>query len=413
MNRNGSKRRNCLIILVDCLRADRCLSNDANLSTVEVLRGRGTTFHEAVSSTTTTSPSVASILTGFYPPQNGIRSLSGFRLNGDMTTLQEILKQSGYHTYAEVTGPLLPELGLARGFEEYNHRNENLGVDSEWYEGFVARFANGGFGSPWFVFVHLFDLHTTMREGVSRRTGAGSGDPYSITLRHIDSKLGRLVESLNLDETVVILHSDHGEKLWEGSFGRASYRLRLRYRMLKDKMGLRNARAAPLTGHGFHLYEYLVRVPLVISNTELLPQGSSVHSQVRQIDIFPTVVDILGLKCPVMTCGRSLVPYAHGETQRELPAYMEACGEVLGNRKTWLEGIRAFGYKLMYSPHDPDGVDELYDLRVDPNEGKNLAGSRQTLRQELIKETRRIRAEGEKIRLANRLRTLRTASPRV
>lgn len=409
MKKSNSKARNCLIILVDCLRSDRCLSNDANLSTMGFLRKHGTTFSDAISSTATTSPSVASILTGFYPIQNGIRSLSGFRLNRDMTTLQEIFRENGYHTYAEVTGPLLPELGLAEGFEEYNHRDDELGVDSAWFEQFVGRFADGGFGSPWFVFVHLFDLHTTMRDEVSRRAGAMTGDPYSNTLLHIDSKLGELVHLLDLEESVVILLSDHGEKLWEGSFGRASYKARLLYRKLKEKMHLRNVRAAPLTGHGFHLYDYLVKIPLLIANTELVPQDARVREQVRQIDVFPTVVDLLDLNCPVRTHGRTLMPHMFGGTQPELPAYLEACGKVLGNQKNWLEGIRTSGFKLIRSPHDPDCADELYDLREDPNERRNLAGHREVLRQELIKEMSRIQAEGERLRLANRLRTLKRA----
>lgn len=129
-------RKNVLFLLVDCLRADKCWGNKrtAKTPTIDSLCQKGTVFSQAISTTTTTSPSVASILTGVYPPVHGIRSLSGYKLNHRMKTLAEVFLENGYNTYAEVTGPLLPVLGLNKGFDEYKLRDRNDNLYSSWYE---------------------------------------------------------------------------------------------------------------------------------------------------------------------------------------------------------------------------------------------------------------------------------------
>lgn len=406
MKKSGSKK-NCLLVVVDSLRADKCLDNGSRLVTISRLRESGITFGETIASTTTTSPSVASVLTGFYPPQHGIRSLSGFKLKSHTPTLQEVLHRNGYRTYAEVTGPLLPELGLDIGFDEYNYRHEDQGVDTDWFSDLVERCAGGGIGDPWFILLHLFDIHVTTREDTSENARIGIRDPYLRALSHMDYRLGELVNNLDLDNTLIVLVSDHGERLWEGSVGRFALKTKLFYRMLKQRMKSNTKGATPLMGHGFHLYDYLAKVPLIFSNPELLPQGRTRPFQVRHIDIFPTIVELLEVECSTRTHGISLVPCALGRDQPENPAYMEACGEVLGDEENWLEGIRASGFKFIHSPRNPNGVKELYNLKEDPSERRNLAKKHPELCKEMIREMGRIRAEGERIRISNRIQSLK------
>src|SRR5438876_11962495 len=113
---------NVLLLVVDSLRAD--VVNGAAVPTphLDAEAGRGTRFVQCVSTTTTTTPSFASILTGCYPPTHGVRGLQGYRLSSAVATLAELLGGAGYETHAEVTGPLLPETGVLRGFADVHHR---------------------------------------------------------------------------------------------------------------------------------------------------------------------------------------------------------------------------------------------------------------------------------------------------
>jgi arylsulfatase A-like enzyme len=127
-------------------------------------------------------------------------------------------------------------------------------------------------------------------------------------------------------------------------------------------------------GHGFHVYEYLVRVPLLISGPGI-PAGVRVPGQVRQVDLAPTITDALGLAWPGPLHGRSLLPLAQGEALPELPAISDACGRVLLEDTWWRSGIRTGRYKYVFGPNNPDVAEELYDLEADPEERHSLVAA--------------------------------------
>ena len=70
------------------------------------------------------------------------------------------------------------------------------------------------------------------------------------------------------------------------------------------------------------------------------------------------------------------MPRVRGESVPELPAYIEACGVTRGDEKDWLVGIRTSGWKYVYAPHNERLPRELYDLRADPGETRNVAADR-------------------------------------
>src|SRR5215210_8720915 len=127
-------QRNVLFLMVDCMRAD-ILSDRRrypSLPTIDALLARSTSFGETITAATTTTPSVATMLTGRYPSEHGVRSLLGYKLQPEIQTLPEILREHGYHTVAEVTGPLFPLTGLDRGFDVYNRRERHSYLDTAW-----------------------------------------------------------------------------------------------------------------------------------------------------------------------------------------------------------------------------------------------------------------------------------------
>ena len=215
-SRTTQMKRNCIFILVDCLRADKCWGGDKSAKTpnLDRLSSSGTTFTQAVATVPVTTPSVASILTGLYPFRHRLRSLHGNKLNPNVVTLAERLRQSDYHTYADVTGPLMPQVGIDRGFEQYSLRERLNNMYSPWYDGLLAKFRHKEFIEPYFVFLHFFDLHKPRTLAQEYDNSDYGRNRYDRALSSLDGQLGKLLDCID-DETVIILHADHGEKIAE------------------------------------------------------------------------------------------------------------------------------------------------------------------------------------------------------
>jgi arylsulfatase A-like enzyme len=130
---------NVLIVAVDSLRADAAFGDHVPTPTFDAYAKRGATFRQCVSTTTTTTPSFSSILTGCWPPKHGVRGLQGYRLSSQVKTMAEVFGAAGYSTHAEVTGPLLPETGVLRGFSDANHRPGYRAPFFGWRDDVVAR----------------------------------------------------------------------------------------------------------------------------------------------------------------------------------------------------------------------------------------------------------------------------------
>jgi hypothetical protein len=125
------------------------------------LAERGTSFSQAICTCTTTTPSFSSILTGCYPPKHGVRGLQGYRLSASVTTMAEAFAAAGYNTFAEVTGPLLKETGILRGFEDAHHRQAYRVPFFDWRDRVIARIE--AFPEPWFLLLHIWEVHRPYR----------------------------------------------------------------------------------------------------------------------------------------------------------------------------------------------------------------------------------------------------------
>jgi len=371
--------RNVLFLLVDCLRADAVWGNDrATVTpTIDGLMARGTYFREAISTAGTTTTCVASLMTGNYPFAHGIRTLNGYKLNSGCVTLPQILKKQGYHTYAEVTGPLSPVTGLDRGFDEYEYRTENIYLYEEWGEKLRRKFKQGMFREPWFVFLHLWEIHKPRKvlEGFdSKRFGA---DRYERAVSSLDPQIGRLLAAVG-DNTIIVLHGDHGEnrEVARRNLLARFYRLKRRFAYPVDPRFYK-------VGHGFHVYDFIVRVPLLFFGPGIFPEGKVVPDQVRQIDVCSTLAETVGLDMPSSVHGRSLIPLIRGEPLGEVPAHVAAVGGHLRNSQNWRVGIRTNGWKYVFAPRNPGIPEELYHLQADPHEWRNLAKTNRTTAEEL------------------------------
>lgn len=364
-------RKNCLMIVIDCLRADKIFESELDLPNISSLISEGISFDHTIASTSTTTPSFTSLLTGMYPPGHGIRSLSGFKLKKTITTLPVIFKKNNYSTYAQVTGPLLPQIGLNKGFDRYKCRKPEKNVDTDWYESLLSKFEEERLNSPWFFLLHLFELHKTSRR--PRIFSPSADEKYNKKLVHLDSRIGELLEVLDLDDTLVILHADHGQELPSGKIQELFNKAKNGLRKVKGKIGLGIPRMNPYIGHGFQVYDSQVRIPLILVNKDLFSKSIKISNQIRQIDVFPTLVDVLDLQFKGKTSGRSVTNLVKGKKQKKRWAYMEACGAVLEDKKYWRAGVRTEEYKYIWAPYNKEISDELYDLKEDPLETQNIA----------------------------------------
>jgi choline-sulfatase len=182
-------------------------------------------------------------------------------------------------------------------------------------------------------------------EPVSETQVRNARRAYFGAISYVDDNLGRLTEALRSsglgEDTIVILVSDHGEMLGE--------------RGLWYKMSF---------------FEGASRVPLVVASPGRF-SPTRIAASVSLVDLLPTVVDFAGGDAGALGSsidGRSLVPHLVGGRGHD-----EAIGEYLAEGAIApMVMIRRGGMKFIHSPSDPD---QLYDLRHDPGEQDNLAGS--------------------------------------
>ena len=347
---------NVLLITIDTLRADRvgAYGNPSGLTpTIDRLAGSGLRFETAFTSVPMTLPAHATILTGLQPFSHGIRNNTGFRL-GATATLATMLKRAGYRTGAFVGSFVLSaRFGLNRDFDVYDDRIGDQGGPSGVHiaertaERVVAPATEWILGAarpgPWFAWVHLYDPHAPYRPPSEYARGRS---PYDGEVAYADAMLGRGLESLRasgqLDHTIVVVVGDHGEALGEHGEGT----------------------------HGLFAYDATLRIPMIVSAPGM--RGQVVRRPVESVDLVPTILDLLGVAVPAGLDGRSLLDADNDGANRSRALYFEALDANLTRGWAPLVGAIVDGWKYIDLP-----IPELYDLRHDPHEGRNLAAEDQ------------------------------------
>jgi arylsulfatase A-like enzyme len=287
-------RLNVVFVTLDTLRADRlgCYGfQGISTPAIDGLARDGVLFEQATAAVPLTFPAHSSIFTGRIPPHHGVRDNGGFFLEDSETTLAERLQQAGYATGAFVAAWVLESRwGLSQGFDHYSDRFDlsqykilSLGTVQKqgdevmndalaWLETVKQR--------KFFAWVHLYDPHAPYEPPEPYRSRY-PGQPYLGEVAYTDHVVGRLVEWLNdsglMGRTVVVVTGDHGESLAE--HGEST--------------------------HGYFIYDSTTHVPLVIRTPWGL-KGRS-RTQVAQVDIMPTVLDLVGLAPQPGIDGHSLV----------------------------------------------------------------------------------------------------------
>src|SRR5262245_5287830 len=302
--------RNILLITIDSLRADAvgAYGGHATTPTPDALARRGAAFSFAHAHAVTTLPSTASILTGRYPFEHGLRG-DGARLAPNDMTIATRLKALGFATGGFVGAwPLEQRSGLNVGFETYDDRFLDDGADREfvWPERGAAAVVTAADEwiskqpGKWFAWVHLADPQAPYRAS-PEWTARFPKDPYLAEVSWTDASLAPLVALVRRQPrpTVVVVTSDHGESL--GDHGEP--------------------------GHGLFAYEATLRVPLIVTEfgrSWRSPRGHVIDPAVRLVDLLPTFLDSLGETIDRDLSGTSLLALIGGSAVPDRPSYFEA-----------------------------------------------------------------------------------------
>lgn len=386
------KKPNVFFLAIDSLRADAVFDDHIETPRFDTLGERGAAFKQCICTSTTTTPSFSSIFTGCYPPKHGVRGLQGYRLSPALTTMAEAFGKAGYHTFAEVTGPLLHETGILRGFETANHRQAYRVPFFEWRDRVIARMTS--YPRPWFMLLHIWEVHRPYRAPPDFRKRNDKGG-YEAAVAATDEWLAPVFEAAGKDALVVVT-GDHGESYArsavEQKMLRAARKARRSFKLNRWLPAADKKLAGLAVGHGFALYEHLVRVPLLIAGPGV-PQVS-VDDQVRHVDLLPTLAELCGLAPPEGIDGRSLTPVMAGSPLPEEPAYMEAVGVKLEGKR--ITGARTPDWKLL---RPGGGRPALYKLNggAPPDEKHNLYNRYPEIARSLQSYIERIDASGASI----------------
>jgi arylsulfatase A-like enzyme len=385
------ERPSILLLIIDCLRADRAfaqirLAPDGYLGR---LSGRGFSFKSAVAVAPTTTPAVASMLTGLYPLEHGLRGLLGYARPADVRTIAGALREAGYWTGAEVAGPLVPQLRLFDEFDDYrwiHWREASLhGPRGENMFDRVHQLQHEG--KPWFLVIHVWDLHEPRRVPRDFRGRALSRTVYDRALAALDARLDELLPDEFLEEVVVCVVGDHGENLRfepRGKLGKGVANLlwwpatrrftqpvaRRLIRSAAHSSSKRLFRLAPraLITHGHHLLEHLIRVPYVLAGPGI-PQGSS-DALVAHTDLAPTFAQLAGAWFQGGMGAAGLRFDDALDLDRRVVLETAWVTPIPGVRQV---GVRTPRWKYMELADDAKGA-ALFDLEADPDERRNVIG---------------------------------------
>lgn len=321
-----------LLVTVDAMRADRLSAE--RTPALWALAARSTRFARAYSQAPHSSYSITTLHTGEF-----LHETVQLGQPQPLPTLAASFAAAGYRTVALYTNGIFFTEGERLTPYRDRHldfaRSEHRDLDSRATTDAAIRELDESLSRgepPTLLWAHYFDAHEPYR---------GQGDSsiarYDSALATVDREVARLLDHARraLHRPVIVaLAADHGEEFGEHG---GVY-------------------------HGSALYEEQVRVPLVISLPEGVVAPSVIEAPVGLVDVAPTLLALAGVARPASMRGRDLRPWIARRTQASEPVF-----SAVNTRTMVVRWPRKLVADLRW------GVRELYDLRDDPSERRNIA----------------------------------------
>ena len=405
---------NIIFFLIDGLRADQFYGNNRTCKTpnIDSLIKSGIYCEQAVSSTDGTIISLNTIFNSNFQVGNAANYQ---KLVLNQNNLIDVLKKNGYHIYG-----IFPNLTPFNSLQQYFENEKN---SFEWIEGneppetlstglaerITRVLESTEKQEPYFCYFHIFDLHP-LREG-KKSIGIEKFDDeefgssmYARTVSSIDHWLGNILKKIDLEKTLLVITSDHGERIpfenkshldFQPEFDSAvkagrKYLPRSLHTVggkfsgkVKNTIGRvkQSSTNVGLTSYQkrsrdpyftLSLFDELIRVPLLFVGTSIKPR--IITKQVRHVDIFPTIFELIDIPLDITISGKSLVSAANEISEEEEPNYLHTMPYQKSSPLDRV-GIRTGKHKYFRASQDSKKNVNLYDLENDPYENNNIARS--------------------------------------
>jgi arylsulfatase A-like enzyme len=426
-----SLKPNILFLLIDGLRSDRCYGNKKTSVTphIDSLIQNGLYFNQAICSAPVTFTSLSSLFTGLHASEAVILNDEIFTINQKRKNYVEHLKENGYTTYAFLSESAY--MGPGQIFKEnvykYPYTDTLFNGNGKLI---VEKLKANSLKEPWFYYLHFYDLYVS---SVFESDVAGSkelnnkkygNNKYERILSAMDVWIGKILDNVDFNNTLVILTADHATERGDYDSNLEEYAAswqkirtswkpnpisrsvtakkipkilqpmktymaksysRRRSKIVKDRIQpeiekienedlspyyKRLKKSAAMIVYG--TFDDRFHIPLCFSGFGITSKHI-ISDQVRSIDIFPTVMDIIDLKDIHDVRGRSLLPYLEGKKMNEVPVLIESISSSLNILTTNSVGIRTSEYKYFRDKNKSTKNVHLYDLIKDPLEERNLA----------------------------------------
>ena len=425
-----------MFIVIDAFPAYRCYGKNKTSKTpnLDKLMKSGTWFEQAISSADFTPTSFGSIFTGLFPFNCAIRGgLWFYKLKPRVSTYIKALKDNGYSMYATLPG-ITSMQDLYTYFDKHTYDFFSDKLYNELGNSILKKIESIKNKQPWFYFIHLMDAHKPIQYPKEFDSDEYGKDEYDRMVSSIDFWIGKIINKIDLKNTIVIITSDHGDyirsvkhgdkvislehKSLSGTAQAISkitpdflYSLKIKIflsiRNLVSKIKLRGieselspfekrnlkyARSKP----NHFLFDELIRVPLILSGYNI-PSCGSIKQQIRTIDIFPTISEIIELPNLIKNIqGQSFLPLLNRKSLEELPAYIETSLNYKNDEEGGY-GLRTSKYKFFRRVPESQKQIHLYDLVNDPYEENNIAENNPKIIQQLEKIIKELKKDIVKI----------------
>tara|TARA_Y100000996_G_scaffold142140_1_gene108811 strand:+ start:1938 stop:3278 length:1341 start_codon:yes stop_codon:yes gene_type:complete len=397
---------NIIFFLIDGLRKDEIYDDEKTSKTpnFDSLITNGSFFSNAFSSADGTILSLNTIFNSLFPFNTGVRER---KIILSESNFFNIFQKNGYDVYG-----LVPDMEIYEPIKKkfkneinsYDWINQNESLSSGLTEKIIDVLDTDN-SKPRVFYFHILDLHP-LREGkipkgLENFEDNGTSN-YAKTISSIDYSFGKILERVDLSNTIIILTSDHGEKIpFEGiTNSESEYKLdsakkigksvlpknthqiagkilsKIRTSVSKPKIVLENK---PLTNYQkrsrspyftLSLHDENLHVPILMAGKGI--PKNVIRNFVRHVDILPTICDILDFKMPKKINGVSLRPLIEGEKIEENIQYLHTMPYEKPHEDDAV-GIRTSEYKYFRSSINSEKDIHLYNIQKDPYENDNIA----------------------------------------
>ncbi len=372
---------NVMFILIDTLRADRLSAYGYSRETSPTLQRMaqtGVRFERHLAQSTWTKASMASLWTGLYPTRTGVTRYDHMVSEEAIMPAERFL-EAGYRTVGLYrNGWVAPTFGFEQGFEVYTRaprsrpdptvRRANptltqAGTDEDTVAAAIEFLRVSGHDRRWFLYLHLMDVHEFLYDEESALFGGTHSDMYDNSIRWTDETLHLLFEYMAdfglAEKTLVVLTADHGEAFRERG----------------------------IEGHARAVYRETTEIPFFLFFPFKLEPGLVVPTRSQNVDVWPTVLELVGLEPLDDVDGISRVPEilaaAKGETlstsdTRGISFLDETWGQTENASRFHVAVTEGpFRYVMKKPKEGTDQVlsEELFNSETDPAELTDLSSS--------------------------------------